>query len=75
MLTIYLISTNHGGFSEGLEFIKRLKSDEQDDFSLMRRNLKLIARAKVRNTLRNNRPFKHKLGSKKRIKVKRALKR
>lgn len=62
-------------FAEGLDFIKRLEVDDQDDFYKLRRNLKEIVRAKVKNNQRKNRPFKKKLGGKKRIKVKRALKR
>ncbi|KAK4884257.1 hypothetical protein RN001_000528 [Aquatica leii] len=61
---------------EGFDFIKRLQVGEQDNFKVVRRNLKEIVRAKVKNNLRKNRPFKKKLGgNKKRIKVKRALKR
>ncbi|KAF2900570.1 hypothetical protein ILUMI_05612 [Ignelater luminosus] len=60
---------------EGLDFVKRLEVDDQDDFHKLRRNLKEIVRAKVKNNQRKNRPFRKKLGGKKRIKVKRALKR
>jgi len=60
---------------EGFDFIKKLELDDQGDFLTLRRNLKEIVRAKVKNNQRNNRPFKRKLGGKKRIRVKRALKR
>lgn len=62
-------------FQEGLDFIKRLEGEEQTDFVKMRRNLKEIVRAKVRNVKRKNVMFKKKLGGhKKRMKIKKALK-
>ncbi|KAK5648978.1 hypothetical protein RI129_003870 [Pyrocoelia pectoralis] len=62
---------------EGFDFIKRLQLGEQENFQKVRRNLKEIVRAKVKNNLRKNRPFKRKLGggNKKRVQVKKALKR
>lgn len=63
-------------FQEGSDFIKRMGSQEGDDFLTLRRNLKEVVRAKVRNINRKNGMFKKKLGgAKKRMRIKRALKR
>ncbi|KAF5280275.1 hypothetical protein FQR65_LT03083 [Abscondita terminalis] len=61
---------------EGYDFIMRMQLGEQENFEVVRRNLKQITRAKVKNNLRKNRLFKRKLGGNmKRLKVKRALNR
>lgn len=63
-------------FQEGTDFIKRLGSQSDEDFLQLRRSVKGIVRAKVRNISRKNGLFKKKLGgSSKRMKIKRALKR
>lgn len=63
-------------FQEGVDFIKRLGCQEDGDFLELRRNVKEVVRAKVKNVNRKNGMFKKKLGGvKKRMKMKRALKR
>lgn len=62
--------------TEGLDFIKKMELEELSDFTKLRRDLKQIVKHKVKNNQRKNKPFKKKLGgSKKRIKIKKAMKR
>lgn len=62
--------------AEGLDFVKRIASAEESDFMQVRRNLKEIVRAKVRQNQRKNKPFKRKLGGRKKmIKIRKAMKR
>ncbi|CAG9835348.1 unnamed protein product [Diabrotica balteata] len=63
---------------EGLDFVEKMKLDENSEFTKLRRDLKGIVKAKVRNNLRKNKPFKKKLGGsrkKKNIRMKKAMKR
>ncbi|XP_018579304.1 probable RNA-binding protein CG14230 isoform X2 [Anoplophora glabripennis] len=63
---------------EGVDFIEKMSTKEDNDFTKLRRDLKGIVKAKVRNNQRKNRPFKKKLGGskkKKMLRIKRALKR
>lgn len=63
-------------FQEGMDFIKRLGCQESGDFLELRRNVKEVVRAKVKNVNKKKGMFKKKLGGvKKRMKMKRALKR
>lgn len=72
----FFFQTDDYRFQEGLDFIKRVGSEESGDFLALRRNLKQVVRAKVRNVNRKNGMFKKKLGGgKKRRKIKKALKR
>ncbi|KAJ8970060.1 hypothetical protein NQ317_012035, partial [Molorchus minor] len=63
---------------EGFDFIEKMRTEEKKtEFSKLRRDLKEIVKAKVRNVQRKNRPFKKKLGGSKRkkmIRMKKALK-
>lgn len=64
-------------FLEGFDFIEKIKSEEKTEFAKVRRDLKEIVKAKVRNNQSKKKPFKRKLGgSKKRkmIRIKKALK-
>lgn len=64
--------------AEGADFMRRIASEEKPEFMKLRRDLKEIVRAKVRNNQRKNRPFKKKLGGnrkKKMIRIKKALNR
>lgn len=64
-------------YQEGMDFIKRLGcQDNSNDFIELRRNVKEIVRAKVKNVNKKKGMFKKKLGGvKKRMKIKKALKR
>nr|CAH7727309.1 unnamed protein product [Callosobruchus chinensis] len=66
-------------FSEGSDFMERMKTDDYtEDFCKVRRNVKEIVKAKIKNNQRRNRPFKQKLGGnrkKKFIRMKKAMKR
>jgi hypothetical protein len=58
-------------FLEGLEFFSRTQiKDDSCDFAKHRRELKQIVRCKVKNNLRNHRPWKKKLGGQKAKKFK-----
>nr|XP_022911769.1 probable RNA-binding protein CG14230 [Onthophagus taurus] len=59
---------------EGFDFIKKFDIEEAD-FSTVRRNIKEIVKAKVKHNQKKNKMFKKKLGGKKLIKMKKALKR
>nr|CAI5818044.1 unnamed protein product [Callosobruchus analis] len=64
---------------EGSDFMERMKTDDHnEDFGKVRRNVKEIVKAKIKNNQRKNRPFKQKLGGSKRkkfIRMKKAMKR
>ncbi|XP_066249162.1 probable RNA-binding protein CG14230 [Euwallacea similis] len=63
---------------EGQDFIEKVGSDHSKEFSKLRRDVKGIVRAKVKNTERKNKMFKKKLGGSKRrkqVRIKKALKR
>lgn len=65
-------------FIEGVDFVEKISIKDDRDFTKLRRDLKEIVKAKVRNNQRKNRPFKKKLGGskkKKMLRIKRALKR
>nr|CAI5818046.1 unnamed protein product [Callosobruchus analis] len=59
--------------------MERMKTDDHnEDFGKVRRNVKEIVKAKIKNNQRKNRPFKQKLGGSKRkkfIRMKKAMKR
>lgn len=62
-------------FQEGIDFIRSLEVEDSSEFSKVRRSLKEIVKAKVRNNQRKNKMFKKKLGGRKtRIKMKKAFK-
>lgn len=48
--------------------------DDKEEFIQVRRNIKEIVKAKVRNNLRKNKPFRKKLGGRRMIKIKKAIK-
>lgn len=63
---------------EGFDFVEKMKLEDKTEFTKLRRDLKGIVKAKVRNNLRKNRPFKKKLGGsrkKKVLRMKKAMKR
>ncbi|CAH1109780.1 unnamed protein product [Psylliodes chrysocephalus] len=63
---------------EGFDFVEKMRLDEKTEFTKLRRDLKEIVKAKVRNNLRKNKPFKKKLGGnrkKKVLRMKKAMKR
>ncbi|CAG9863184.1 unnamed protein product [Phyllotreta striolata] len=63
---------------EGFDFLEKMQSEETTEFKKLRRDLKEIVKAKVRNNLRKNKPFKKKLGGnrkKKVLRLKKAMKR
>ncbi|VEN34181.1 unnamed protein product [Callosobruchus maculatus] len=64
---------------EGSDFMERIKSDGYtEDFCKVRRNVKEIVKAKIKNNQRRNRPLKQKLGGNKKkkfIRMKKAMKR
>ncbi|CAH1163914.1 unnamed protein product [Phaedon cochleariae] len=63
---------------EGFDFVEKMKLEEKTEFSKLRRHLKEIVKAKVRNNQKKKQPFKKKLGGSKRKKVmrlKKAMKR
>ncbi|XP_066147811.1 probable RNA-binding protein CG14230 [Euwallacea fornicatus] len=63
---------------EGQDFIEKIGSDHSKEFSKLRREVKGIVRAKVKNTERKTKMFKKKLGGSKRrkqVRIKKALKR
>ncbi|KAG5897302.1 hypothetical protein JTB14_011465 [Gonioctena quinquepunctata] len=63
---------------EGFDFIEKMKLEEKTEFTKLRRNLKEIVKAKVKNNQRKNKMFKKKLGGsrkKKVIRMKKAMKR
>lgn len=63
-------------FSEGLDFVKKMELEELSEFAKLRRDLKHIVKTKVKNNQRKNKPFKKKLGGRKKmIKIKKAIKR
>lgn len=63
-------------FQEGMDFIKRLGSQESTDFQALRHDVKAVVRKKVKMVNKKRDMFKKKLGgTKKRMKMKRALKR
>ncbi|XP_050312446.1 nucleolar protein 8 [Anthonomus grandis grandis] len=63
---------------EGFDFIEKIRSEDKE-FAKIRRDLKGIVRAKVRNNERKNKMFKKKLGGgnkrRKHVRMKKALKR
>ncbi|XP_056645944.1 probable RNA-binding protein CG14230 [Diorhabda sublineata] len=63
---------------EGFDFVEKMKLENNTEFTKLRRDLKGIVKAKVRNNLRKNKPFKKKLGGsrkKKVLRIKKAMKR
>ncbi|RZC32688.1 RNA-binding protein, partial [Asbolus verrucosus] len=63
---------------EGLDFMKRMMFEKKSEFMQLRKNLKYIIKAKVRNNKRRNKCFKKKLGGSKKkkiLRIKKALKR
>lgn len=63
-------------FIDGLDFVKKMEIEELSEFVKLRRDLKQIVRSKVKNNQRKNKPFKKKLGGRKKmIKIKKAIKR
>ncbi|KAL1501096.1 hypothetical protein ABEB36_006484 [Hypothenemus hampei] len=62
---------------EGMDFIEKIKTNVGTEFLAVRREVKGIVKAKVRNTVRKNKMFKKKLGGSKRrkhVRIKKALK-
>ncbi|CAH1995183.1 unnamed protein product [Acanthoscelides obtectus] len=58
--------------------MEKMKTCDNEDFSNIRRSVKTIVKAKIKNNQRRNRPFKQKLGGnrkKKFIRMKKAMKR
>lgn len=63
-------------FQEGMDFIKRMGSQENGDFLELRHDVKKVVRTKVKNINVKKDRFKKKLGgAKKRMRMKKALKR
>ncbi|KAI4466963.1 nucleolar protein 8 [Holotrichia oblita] len=61
-------------FQEGIDFVKKFALDDRTEFKEVRRNIKEIVRAKVRNNQRKNKLFKKKLGGRRIARMKKALK-
>lgn len=59
---------------EGFDFIEKINSEEKTEFAKVRRDLKEIVKAKVRNNQSKKKPFKRKLGGNKKRKVMRIKK-
>lgn len=61
-------------FLEGIDFVRKFELDDKTEFKHIRRNIKEIVRAKIRNNQRKNKHIKKKLGGRKMVKFKKAIK-
>lgn len=74
---LYFADFHSNLFPEGFDFIEKVKMDTKE-FTQIRRDVKGIVKAKVKNSERKNKMFKKKLGGsrkRKHIRMKKALKR